>query len=73
MDTQLENDEKTERERLEAIHGQVWNTEEVTQDFRVVSFFAPFVFVIRRSDGKHGSLTFQDMPRFYYNFRWPAE
>lgn len=56
------------REALEAQHGQVWDTEELTKDFEVLGFMAPFVVVRRRSDGVKGSLTFQHMPRFYFGF-----
>lgn len=57
-----------EREQLEAIHGQVWDTAELTRDFMVNGFSAPFVVVTRNSDGKRGSLTFQHHPRFYWGF-----
>ncbi len=57
------------REALEAQHGQVWNTEELSQDFEVVGFLAPFVVVRRKSDGVKGSLEFQHNPRFYFNFK----
>ena len=56
------------REALEAQHGQVWNTEELSLDFEAVGFMAPFVVVRRKSDGKKGSLEFQNNPRFYFNF-----
>ena len=56
------------REALEAQHGQVWNTEELSQDFEVIGFMAPFVVVRQRSDGKKGSLEFQHNPRFYFGF-----
>jgi hypothetical protein len=56
------------REALEAQHGQVWNTEEMSQEFEAVGFMAPFVVVRRRVDGKKGSLEFQHNPRFYFNF-----
>jgi hypothetical protein len=56
------------REALEAQHGQVWNTEELSLDFEAVGFMAPFVVVRRKSDGKKGSLEFQHNPRFYFNF-----
>ena len=64
-----DNDEESERKRLEEIHGQVWNTDELTRDFSVLSFAAPWVIVTRKSDGKRGCLEFQHMPRFYFNFR----
>jgi hypothetical protein len=56
------------REVLEARHGQVWGTEELTRDFTVIGFLAPFVVVIRDRDGQKGSLEFQGHPRFYFNF-----
>jgi len=57
-----------ERVRLEAIHGQIWSTEELTRDFEVKGFGAPFVVVVRRSDGIRGSMEFQHVPRFYWGF-----
>jgi hypothetical protein len=56
------------RARLEQEHGQVWNTEELQRDFDVQGFLAPFVGVVRRSDGVKGSLMFVPYPRFYYGF-----
>jgi hypothetical protein len=43
------------REALEQQHGQVWNTDELTRDFEVIGFLAPFVAVRRRSDGVKGT------------------
>lgn len=63
------NNQNTERKRLEAKHGQVWNTDELTNDFDVSGFMAPFVVVTRKSDGVKGGLMFQHMPRFYFNFQ----
>ena len=60
--------EKRERERLEEIYGQVWNTTQLQEDFSVDGFMAPYVGVTRKSDGAKGSLEFQHMPRFYFNF-----
>jgi hypothetical protein len=57
-----------ERQQLEGLHGQVWDTEELTRDFQVLGYLAPFVVVRRRSDGVKGSLEFQHDPRFYFNF-----
>ena len=56
------------REALEAQHGQVWSTEELSQDFEVTGFMAPFVVVRRKSDGKEWSLEVQHNPRFYFGF-----
>lgn len=56
------------REALEAVHGQVWDTRQLAEDFEVIGFLAPFVVVKRRLDGLKGSLEFQHIPRFYFNF-----
>lgn len=57
------------RMALEALYGHVWDTEELTRDFEVLAFAAPFAEVIRKFDGHKGSLEFQHAPRFYYDFR----
>lgn len=51
-------DEKTE-----------WSTDELTRDFEVIGFCAPFVVVKRRSDSVEGSLQFDHRPRRYYNWQ----
>ena len=56
------------REALEALHGQVWNTDELSNDFEVLGFGAPIIAVRRKSDGVKGSLYFQHSPRFYFSF-----
>ena len=63
------NAEPGSREALEAEHGQVWNTQELGQDFEVLGFASPIVAVRRRSDGTKGSLIFQHSPRFYFDFQ----
>lgn len=62
------NAEPGSRQALEAVHGQVWDTSELSRDFNVTGFLAPFVVVRRKSDGVKGSLEFQHGPRFYFNF-----
>jgi hypothetical protein len=62
------NAEPGSREALEAQHGQVWDGEQLRQDFEVIGFLAPLVVVRRKTDGVKGSLEFQHMPRFYFNF-----
>jgi len=47
---------------------QRWNTQELTRDYIVHGFSAPFVVVTRKSDGVKGSLEFTHHPRFYFNF-----
>jgi hypothetical protein len=57
------------REALEVEHGQVWDTNQLGDDFEVIGFSAPLIVVRRRSDGVKGSLFFQHHPRFYFNFQ----
>ena len=62
------NAEPGSREYLEAKYGQVWDTNELTRDFEVTGFCAPFVGAKRKSDGVKGCLMFQGRPRFYFDF-----
>jgi len=56
------------RQALETQYGQVWDTNQLAEDFTGVGFMAPLVVVRRKSDGVKGSLEFQHQPRFYFNF-----
>jgi len=62
------NAQRADRERLEAQHGQVWDTNQLADDFDVIGFGAPLVVVVRKQDRVTGSLYFQHMPRFYFGF-----
>lgn len=57
------------REALEAQYGQVWDTDQMADQFQVLGFLAPVVVVRRRSDGVKGSFEFQHAPRFYFSFQ----
>ena len=59
-----------DRKELENAYGKenVWNTEELTKEFEVIGFLAPFAVVKRKSNGVKGSVMFQANPRFYYHF-----
>ena len=46
-----------------------WTTDELTRDFEVIGFAAPFVVVRRKSDGAKGSLEFTHSPRVYFGWR----
>jgi hypothetical protein len=46
-----------------------WTTDELTQEFEVLGFAAPFVVVRRKSDGVKGSMEFMHSPRVYFDFR----
>ena len=58
-----------DRQALEAAHGQVWDEEELTQEFTVTAIIPPQVVVVRKADGQVGNLSFQNEPRFYFNFQ----
>jgi len=62
------NAEPGSRKALEAKYGQVWDTDQLANDFEVIGFLAPLIVVRRRSDGQKGSLEFQHSPRYYFNF-----
>lgn len=62
------NTEPSDREALAAVHGRVWDTAELNEEFAVIGFLAPFVVVRRKADGRMGSLEFQNNPRFFFNF-----
>ncbi len=59
------------RERLEEEYGKgnVFTTEEASEKFDFIGFMAPFTVVKRKEDGVKGTLTFQDRPRFYFDFQ----
>lgn len=63
------NAEPGSREALEAQHGRVWDTDQLTEDFEPLGFLAPYIVVRRRADGVKGSLEFQHHPRLYFNFQ----
>ena len=56
------------RKQLETDYGQVWDTDQLREEFTVDSFCAPCVIVIRKRDNKKGTLEFTHMPRFYFAF-----
>jgi hypothetical protein len=59
------------RAKLEEKYGKdnVFSTDEATEKFNFVGFGAPFVAVVRKSDGASGTLEFNHRPRFYFDFR----
>ena len=63
-----ELDAKECRRRLEAEHGQVWDSYQLARDFEVEAFASPVVVVIRRCDGRRGTMMYQHIPRFYWGF-----
>lgn len=67
----VKNQIPEERSLLEEEYGKdnVWDTDEMVNDFDVKGFMAPFVVVTRKTDSVVGTLEFQDMPRYYYNWK----
>lgn len=57
-----------ERAELEAKYGKVWSTEELTAEFAVLGFLAPFVHVERKATGERGTMMFKSHPRYYFSF-----
>ena len=75
LPSHLSDEEKgtTIRKTLSKTFGEtnVWNTAELQRDYKVESFLAPTVTVIRKSDNQKGTLEFTHAPRFYFNFiKW---
>ena len=58
-----------DRKTLEAAHGKVWSEEELAQEFKVTAIIANKVVVVRKSDNQVGSLTYQNDPRFNFDFQ----
>ena len=56
------------RREMEDLGQEVWGQSELSEDFEILGFRAPFVVVERRFDGARGSLMFQDAPRLYFQF-----
>lgn len=56
------------RKDLEERHGDVFDSDEIREQFDVVGFAAPFMVVVRKADNARGSLMFQHSPRFYWGF-----
>jgi hypothetical protein len=46
-----------------------WTTAQLTADFDVESFLAPYVLVRRKADGQRGTLLFRHSPRIYFGFQ----
>ena len=64
---------KTERLVLENEVGVTFDTKELQQIFKVISFLAPLVYVERKSDGAKGTLQFIHSPRFYFNWKGESD
>lgn len=56
------------RAALERLHSPVLSNDELLSQFEISHFDAPYVYVIRKSDGQRGTMAFVDAPRFYFAF-----
>jgi hypothetical protein len=58
------------RQILEQNYGeQLWNAEQLLEEFEVSHFDPPYVHVIRKADGVAGTVAFNEDPRFYFSFK----
>ena len=46
-----------------------YTTKQLLENFEVLQFMAPYVYVIRKKDRKKGTLQFNHSPRIYYDFK----
>lgn len=49
--------------------GPHYTTQQLQEEFEVLSFMAPFVVVTRKSDGAKGTMRFTHLPRVYFDFK----
>lgn len=66
----MDDDDRMRRAILESRYGHdnVWDKQELERDFEVIQFEAPLVLVKRKADGVEGTLFFDHLPRFYYDW-----
>lgn len=49
--------------------GKEWTTDELTEEFEVIGFLAPFVVVRNKATNKKGSMMFRHNPRVYFGYK----
>jgi len=57
------------RKEIEDRVGQVWNTSELQDDFKIDGFMAPLCYGVHKETGVKITLAFTHSPRFYYGMR----
>jgi hypothetical protein len=62
-------DQGEARAALERLHNPVLSQTAFLEQFDVLNFDPPCVHVIRKEDGKRGTLAFIDSPRLYFEFQ----
>ena len=60
-----------DRDELEKVYSDIWNTSEVARHYEILGFKSPFAIARCKTTGERGSLVFQNVPRYY--FGWDAE
>jgi hypothetical protein len=56
------------RAALEEAYERVWNAAEFDTQFAAERFDPPYVHVIDKQSGQHGTVLYLDSPRFYFLF-----
>lgn len=54
---------------LEREFGTVWDTQELAHEFVITSIIGNTVVVRRKLDDVVGTLTYQNVPRYYFGFK----
>ena len=62
-------DQGEARTALERLHKPVLSNDELLEQFELSHFDPPYVHVIRKTDGKRGTVAFIDSPRLYFEFQ----
>ena len=57
------------KEELERLYGRVWSQKELASDFILTAIVGLTITVRRREDDVVGNLDYQNLPRWYFNFR----
>ena len=57
------------RAELEFLYGDVWDENQVKNQFVIKTANAPYAHVVRKIDNLSGTLAFIEQPRFYFLFK----
>lgn len=63
------NSNPKNRENMEDVYGEIWDTKELSRDFEVFQFLSPFVLVRNKDTSEVGTIMFQHKPRFYFSWK----
>lgn len=63
------NNQPHTREEFKELGVKVWDTSELTKEFEVIGFMAPFCVAKRKDTGARGTFMFQDTPRLYFEWK----